>query len=236
LCNPSSLRWSLQLDRGITKNLTARVGFLQRASRDDLVIEPRAVGADAGLLALSSRGTSRYRELQLLAVYNGPRVSNLNVSYTWSSARGDLNTADNFLGDFPAFVARPNEFGPLPFDAPHRFLAYGQLRLPLDINLAPSFEMRTGFPYSVVNEQLDFVGARNRAGRFPAFVSLDAQVTKGVRIPHFEKHKARVGVAVFNITDHFNPRDVQNNTGSRHFGEFYNSLGTSVRGKFEMDF
>jgi hypothetical protein len=43
-------------------------------------------------------------------------------------------------------------------------------------------------------------------------------------------------VAVFNITNHFNPRDVQNNTGSQSFGQFFNSLGTSVRGKFEFDF
>jgi hypothetical protein len=52
----------------------------------------------------------------------------------------------------------------------------------------------------------------------------------------FEKHKMRAGVAVFNITNHFNPRDVQNNTGSPRFGQFFNSLGTSVRGKFEIDF
>jgi len=29
-----------------------------------------------------------------------------------------LNTADNFLSDFPAYVVRQNQYGPLPFDAP----------------------------------------------------------------------------------------------------------------------
>jgi hypothetical protein len=236
LRNARSLRWSLQLDRGVTKNLTVRVGYLQRASTNDLVIKPHAFRTGTGALVLRSNGRSRYRELQLLAVYNSARLGNWNASYTWSSARGDLNTVDNFLGDFPAFVVRPNEYGPLPFDAPHRFLLYGQVRMPADVNVSPSLELRSGFPFSAVNEQLDFVGARNRAGRFPAFLSLDAQVTKGFRVPGFEKHKARVGVAVFNITNHFNPRDVQNNLGSRHFGHFYNSLGTSVRGKFELDF
>jgi hypothetical protein len=96
--------------------------------------------------------------------------------------------------------------------------------------------MRSGFPFSAVNEQLDFVGRRNQAGRFPTFFSLDAQVTKGFRIPMFEKHKMRAGVAVFNITKHFNPRDVQNNLGSPSFRQFYNSLGPSVRGKFEVAF
>lgn len=172
----------------------------------------------------------------MLAVYSSPRLGNWNASYVWSSARGDLNTADNFLTDLPAFVIRPNQYGPLSFDAPHRFLIYGQKSLPHDINISPALEIRSGFPYSIVNEQLDFVGARNQAGRFPTFLSLDAQITKGFRIPGFEKHKMRVGVAVFNITRHFNPRDVQNNLGSTHFGQFYNSQGLSVRGKFEMDF
>jgi len=97
-------------------------------------------------------------------------------------------------------------------------------------------EVRSGFPFSLVDEQLDFIGARNRAGRFPKFMSFDVQVTKSFRVPFFEKHKARIGAAVFNITNHFNPRDVQNNVGSPRVGQFFNSLGPSVRGKFEIDF
>jgi hypothetical protein len=83
---------------------------------------------------------------------------------------------------------------------------------------------------------LDFVGPRSLTGRFPAFISLDAQVTKGFRMPLFKNHKMRIGAAVFNITNHFNPRDVQNNLGSSSFGQFFNSLGPSVRGKFEVAF
>jgi hypothetical protein len=98
----------------------------------------------------------------------------------------------------------------------------------------PAFEIRSGFPFSFVNDRLDFVGARNQA-RFPAFLSLDATVLKGFKIPFLDK-KARAGVVIFNITNHFNPRDVQNNTGSLHIGQFFNSLGTSLRAKFELDF
>jgi hypothetical protein len=132
-------------------------------------------------------------------------------------------------------VVRPNEYRPLPFDVPHRFLAYGEVRGPFELTISPALEIRSGFPFSHVNERLDFVGPRNQAGRFPHFVSLDASILKGFRVPHFDK-KARAGVVIFNITNHFNPRDVQNNIGSVHLGQFYNSLGTSVRGKFELDF
>jgi hypothetical protein len=110
------------------------------------------------------------------------------------------------------------------------------VKIPLDIILSPSLELRSGFPFSKVNEQLDFAGPRNQGQWFPTFLSLDIQATKGFRIPMFEKHKMRVGAAIFNITNHFNPRDVQNNLASPHFGQFFNSLGTSVRGKFEIEF
>lgn len=236
LLSPRSLRWNLQIDRGITKNLTARIGYLERSTRNDLIVKPRLVGTNAGVLWLGSRGRSQYREFQMVANYTSSRVGVWNASYVFSSARGDLNTVDNFLGDLPAYVVRPNQYGRLPFDAPHRFLVYGQLKMRHDVNFSPSFEIRSGFPYSAVNGYLDFVGARNAAGRFPTFMSLDAQVTKGFRIPGFEKHKARIGVAVFNITHHFNPRDVQQNMTSPRFGQFFNNSGTSVRGKFEIDF
>lgn len=46
----------------------------------------------------------------------------------------------------------------------------------------------------------------------------------------------QVGLAVLNTTNHFNPSEVQNNITSPRLGQFFNSLGTSVRGKFEFDF
>ena len=90
-----------------------------------------------------------------------------------------------------------------------------------------------------MNERLDYVGARNTAGRFPVYFSLDLQVTKGFKLPSlpFLKNKhIRVGIAVLNITDHFNPRDVQTNLTSPNYGKFYNSLGRSYKGKFDVDF
>ena len=222
-------RWSLQVDRGLTKHLTLRVGYLQRSTKNEPIIIPRS-----SALVLESRGRSQYKELQVLALYNSQRFHNWNVSYVWSRAQGNLNTTDNFLGDFPAFVIRENQSGRLPFDIPHRLVAYGEVKAPHGITIMPALEIRSGFPFSFVNDRLDFVGARNHA-RFPAFLSLDASILKGFRVPFLDK-RMRAGVVIFNITNHFNPRDVQNNTGSLHVGQFFNSLGTSVRGKFEMDF
>lgn len=229
-----SIRWSLQIDRRLAKHLTLRGGYLHRFTKNEPIIVPKVTKDGEGLLILKSRGLSRYDEFQLLALYDSQRFHNWNVSYVWSKVRGSLNTADNFLGDFPAFVVRANQYGTLPFDIPHRFLGYGEVKARYGITVMPGLEIRSGFPYSFVNDRLDFVGARNRA-RFPTFLSLDATILKSFTIPYFDK-KARAGAIIFNITNHFNPRDVQNNLGSSHFGEFFNSLGTSVRGKFEIDF
>jgi hypothetical protein len=229
-----ALRWSLQIDHRIAKHLTLRTGYLQRFTRDVPVITPKLSPNGGGFLILKSRGVSRYNEFQALALYDDRRFHNWTISYVWSKAQGSLNTADNFLTDFPAFVVRPDEDGTLPFDVPHRFLAYGEVKVPFGLTVIPALEIRSGFPFSVVNDRLDFVGARNRE-RFPAYLSLDATVLKSFTVPFWDK-QARAGVIIFNITNHFNPRDVQNNLSSSQFGQFFNSLGTSVRGKFEIDF
>ena len=234
LLDARSVRWSFQIDRRLARHLMLRSGYVHRVTKNEPLIIPRVTNNGGGLLVLKNRGVSRYHEFQLLALYDDRRFHNWNFSYVWSKAQGSLNTSDNFLGDFPAFVVRANQYGSLPFDIPHRFLAYGEVKVPYGLTVMPAVEIRSGFPFSFVNEQLEFVGVRNLA-RFPTFLSLDATVLKSFTIPYFDK-KARAGVIIFNITNHFNPRDVQNNVASPHFGQFFNSLGTSVRGKFELDF
>jgi hypothetical protein len=230
----SSLRWSLQVDRRLTKQLTLRAGYLHRSTKHAPIITPTVANNDGGFLVLESQGISRYSEFQLLALYDNSRFHNWTISYVWSKAQGSLNTADNFLGDFPAYVVRENQYGTLPFDITNRLLAYGEVKAPFGLTFIPSLEIRSGFPFSVVNDRLDFVGARN-SKRFPWFLSLDATILKSFTIPYLDK-KARAGVIIFNMTNHFNPRDVQSNLDSAQFGQFFNSLGTSVRGKFEIDF
>ena len=234
---PRSIRWSTQVDRQVTSAMTLRFGFLQRFTTHDLIVNPVVVNAATGTQILSSTGRSRYSEFQAVMVYNSEKYGRWTGFYVYSRARGDLNSADRFFSDTPEFVLRPNEYGRLPFDAPHRIMFYGQFEVSkkYKVRLSPLIEVRSGFPFSSVNERHDYVGGRNAAGRFPAFVSFDMQVTKGFKLPVVHK-VARVGVAVFNITNHFNPRDVQTNLTSLDYGKFYNSLRTTFKAKFDIDF
>ena len=124
----------------------------------------------------------------------------------------------------------------LPFDAPNRFLAWGEFIAPWKITVMPVWDIHTGFPYSVVNETRDFVGPRDDQ-RFRRFNSVDVQALKEFSIPFRGKeHKVKAGFGVFNLFNSFNPRDVQNDLDSYRFGKFFNGPNRTFRGKFVFGF
>jgi hypothetical protein len=74
-------------------------------------------------------------------------------------------------------------------------------------------------------------------------MTADVSATDGARLARDEglkikfrgkEHKGRAGFTIFNITNHWNPRDVQNNIASGQFGTFFNSADRSIRLKFEF--
>lgn len=234
---PRSTAWNVQVDRELTRRVLLRVGYEERRSRRDFLLEPRDLATGESALVLSNGGRSRYREFQVVARLRLQERHDLFLAYVRSRASGDLNAFSAYIGNFHNPIIRPNEYSRLPFDAPNRVLLWGDVRLPFDLLLSPVVDWRDGFPFSLVDEEQNFVGPRNRGRRFPRFFSLDLQVTKGVTIPFLgKKYRARVGVKIFNVTNHWNPRDVQSNIHSPAFGTFYNSVPRTFRGKFEIEF
>jgi len=232
--NPRSTSWNLELDRQLLQGLSLQLAYEQRNTTRDFVVSPISSGA-TGVLELSNRGSDSYREFQVAARYQIARHV-LNASYVRSRAFGDLNDFNQFFGNLAQPVIQPNARGRLSFDAPNRFLFWGTLAAPWKLTLVPVYEIHTGFPYSVENEFREYVGPRNVA-RFPRFSSFDLQITRPLTLPFGEKHlHARVGMGVFNLFNHFDPRDVQNNFASARFGEFFNTAWREYRGKFVMEF
>ncbi len=232
--NPYSIAWNVQVDHQTTPRLLLRLGYEERETRRDFIIEPVMLSSGNKLL-LQNTGRSRYREFQAVARFRFQEGRNIFLSYVRSQARGDLNDYNTYFGNLRHPVIRPDEYGQQPFDAPNRLLFWGDVALPKDIVATPVLDWRSGFPYSILNEQQDYVGPRNGGGRFPQLATLDLLVTKGLKIPfRKKKYKGRVGLTIFNITNHWNPRDVQNNLASPQFGTFYNSPRRSFRTKFEF--
>ena len=225
---PRSVTWNVEVDREWVKNLFVRAGYQQRENRFEPVVD-----AGASAIVLRTDGRSRYREAQVTTRYAFHGADQIVASYTRSSAVGSLNDFNSFFGNIENPVIRPDERGPLPWDAPHRVLVWASLSLPRGFAVFPVLDARTGFPLSNLDADRNFVGPRDAAGRFPTFVSVDAQVTKKLVV---FGHNATIGLKVFNITDHFNPRDYQGNIASANFGSFDNAVGRTFRGKWVFEF
>ena len=235
--NPYSLAWNLQVDHQLTNRLLLRLGYEERSTRRDFVLEPVPVASTAGegLLLLQNSGRSRYRELQAVGRFRFQEGRNIYLSYVRSAARGNLNDFNTYFGNQKHPVIRPDEYANQPYDVPNRLLFWGDFGLPFDIVATPVLDWHSGFPFSLIDEQQDFVGPRNEGGRFPQLMTLDLLVTKGLSIPfRGKKYNGRAGLTLFNITNHWNPRDVQNNIDATQFGTFFNSAERSVRLKFEF--
>jgi len=232
LQNPRSTAWNVELDRQLLERLVVRVGYQQRNTGRDFVITPRTAADDA-VLELSNGGFNSYREFQVTGRYQLGRHL-LNASYVHSKAFGDLNDFNQFFGNTQQVVIQPDQRARLPFDAPNRFLFWGDFAVPYRITLSPVIDVHTGFPYSVENQERQYIGPRN-AQRFPAFASVDLQVQKTIKLPLIDKH-AQVGFSVFNLLNHFNPREVQNDIDSYRFGSYFNGVGRTFRGKFVLEF
>jgi len=233
--NPYSVAWSLQLDHEFTSRFLLRLGYEERRTRNDFIIEPVKEGTGSGVLLLDNTGRSVYREFQVVGRARLQEKRNVYAAYVKSEARGDLNDFNLYFGNLRDPIIRANEYGLQNFDSPHRLLAWGDFGLPWDLVATPVVEWRSGFPFSTIDEDQNFVGPRNDGGRFPPLVTFDILITKGVTIPfRGKRYKGRVGLSVFNITNHWNPRDVQNNINSSQFGTFFNSAYRSFRTKFEL--
>jgi hypothetical protein len=234
---PRSVSWNIEFDREWLKNLLVRVGYQQRQGTREYILDPLDSETSGSSLLLSNGGRSRYREFQATTRYTFHGHDELNASYVRSRAMGDLNDYNSYYANFENPIIRRNERSVLPFDAPNRFVFWGNFSLKYGITVAPVLDIRNGFPLSLIDEDRNFVGPRNHAGRFPNFASLDLQVLKRISAPgrFSENYRFRVGVKVFNLTNHFNPRDFQGNLASDEFGGFYNGVGRKLGMKFVIE-
>ncbi|MEA2175564.1 MAG: hypothetical protein QOD00_3156 [Blastocatellia bacterium] len=232
---PENLTWNVQLDKTVNSLLSLRANFINSRTVNIYIVNPELDFRGQSAIVLRSSGRATYRALELTARFNLPERDALYLTYTRSRSRGDLNDFNNYFGDFGAPVIRPNQYSNLPFDVPHRFLAWGTISLPERISLAPILEVRSGFPYSVLDAGQNFVGVRNSSQtRFPLFVALDTEFAKEFQVT--KKYAVRLSLRGFNLTNHFNPRDVRANTADPSFGKFLSSYRRYFAGGFDIIF
>jgi hypothetical protein len=225
LATPRSKTWDIGLDQRFNKFWSVHVGLLDRAGSHELIVNPVQAGTTTGELLLTSNGASTYFGAEASVHFSAGDRADVNVTYTRSRARSDLNTLSNYYDTIMWPVLGQNAYAASPSDAPNRLLARARFTpWPkwLVIGIA---DWRSGLPYSVTNDTLDFVGPRNVL-RFPTYFRLEAGIERHVKIFRFQPW---LGVRVWNALDSFLPVDVQSNLGSPNFGKFYNSEYPQIR-------
>jgi hypothetical protein len=222
LKTPEANVGNIEWDQRFGRRYLFKIGFLGRRGSHEYIVNPDPV---AGRLFLSSTGKSQYRELEVTTRYLGGERKDLTLSYVWAKGTADLNNYDQFFGNFRNPIIRPNENNLTPTDVRHRLLLRGTVGLPWQIDMSPVLELRSGFPWSAVNEFQDFVGPRSRAGRLPTVRTLDMTL---VRPWHFRKYNFRAGLKLYNLFGASAERDIQNNITSPFYGTAYNPVERSI--------
>ena len=232
---PQNLTWNLQLDKAINSSINLRAVYTHSRTDRIYTVGPETDYLGRTAIVLSPKGRASYDALELTARFTLPKDQPFYVSYVRSKARGDLNDFNSYYGDFGSAIIRQNQYSNLPTDVPNRVLAWGSISLPKKFTLSPIFEWRSGFPYSILNNEQNYVGLRNANGhRFPHFLSLDMEISKDFQVT--PKYGIRLSLKVFNLTNHFNPRNVRNNLNDPDFGKFINNYRRYFTGGFDIIF
>jgi hypothetical protein len=217
---PYNLTWNFEVERALPGQLTLRVGFLSSRTFKLLVVGPVSLPGSSPLLLLTNTGNSRYQEFESTLRFHPAERSELNISYVWSRARGDLNSLAEVFVPFEQPVIHPNLFATLPSDVPNRLVAWGIFKLPRNLTFSPVVDIHSGFRYSNVDVFQNYVGVPD-GQHFPTFFSLDMRVYREFSLPLIlKRHKIRLGIYALNFTNHSNPLDVFNNVSSPFFGHF----------------
>jgi hypothetical protein len=221
---PYDHTWSMEVDRELRPNWLLRASYLGDQGYDEFVVNPQHLTDGTNAFLLSDQGSSWYQEFESTMRWSASERADINVSYVHSVARGELNTLSELYVPFEQPVIQPDFFADLPSDIPNRVITWGAFSAPWGLTLSPVFDIHNGFPYSSYNVSQNYVGQPD-GYRFPLFYSLDLKISKDFHLPFIplsflKKHKFRGAIGIFDITDHKNPVDVYDNTGSAFYGHF----------------
>ena len=188
------------------------------------------VPAAGGLALLASTGHSLYRELQVSVRQTWTKDAQLFMSYVRATSDGELNDFGTLFTRLAAPLLEPGGMSVTPTDVSHRLRGWATVALPLRVVVSPSIEWRSGFPFSVQDVYRHYVGTPN-GERLPVY--FDADLTAFKTFDLFAR-KMDLGLQVFNLTGHFNPRDVITVDHSVRFGELTNSVGVTLAGYMQI--
>jgi hypothetical protein len=149
----------------------------------------------------------------------------LGGRYEWMASYTRSRTYSNEVLDpslEQTLLLGPNNMGPLPWDAPNRFLSWGYLPTWWkNWALAYLLEQRTGFPFSIQHDNGQLIGAPDTY-RYPDYFNVNLDLEWRFRLG---KYRFAIRGGIDNLTNHRNPTVVNNTLESPNFLLFYGSEG-----------
>ncbi len=223
LRSPRARIFSASVERKLPWQFYGKVGYVRRAGLNGFVfMEPR-VSRDPSkmFLDLSNARHDRYNAVDFSVRRTFSGKFEWVGGYTYSRARS--NAVVDYSLENPIYAMQAP--GALSWDTPHRFMMWGWAPVPRpilpiglrwllrDTNAAYLVEARSGFPFSVVNEEGFQVGKPNDR-RLPYYFNINLHLER--RFPFLNYLWAwRFGFN--NLTNHGNPNVVNNNIDSPSF-------------------
>jgi hypothetical protein len=235
LQTPLVRNWTLGVDHLFPRRIRANVSLLRRRGGDQFAYVntlPQPVVAPPEFVAT-------YHAAYLEQIFNLTNARHdafdsaqvtvhqpFGGRYEWMASYTRSRTHSNNVVeqtiDQPLVVQGLNNTGPLPWDAPNRFLSWGYLpTLWKNWAVAYLLETRSGFPFSVQHENGDLVGTPD-SQRFPGYFNLNLHLEWRF---HFRKTRFALRGGINNFTDHRNPTTVNSTLESPQYLTYYGSEG-----------
>ena len=226
---PRFFSWSMEFERKLPAEIYLRTEWIGRRGVNGYAFELQGnpqPNQPTTTLELGNTRNDRYDALTLTARRSFKENYHLFASYTRSSAR--TNAVLDFSLDTPIYS--PQRGGPLDWDAPHRLISWGWTPLVKKFDLLYSVDWRSGYPFSVINQDRRLIEDPN-SRRFPPYFSLNLHAERRVRL--FGLNLAlRAGFN--NITNRQNAAQVDNNINSPQFLRFNSIQGRTFNGRIRF--
>jgi outer membrane receptor protein involved in Fe transport len=223
---PRYINWSLALEQKLPAAIYFKAEYIQKRGTHGFVYDLADATTLNGNFVLRNTRQDHYDGFQIEARRPFRHGHLLFASYMHSRSRS--NQVLDFSVDNPLFSSQ--QPGPYPWDAPNRFLSWGLLPLHKGFDFAYSTELHTGFPFNVVNDQLQLVGPPG-SRRFPTWFTLNTHVEKRFRALSYY-WAIRGGFN--NVTGRRNYTFVNNVIDSPDFLRFGNYEGRTLTGRIRF--
>jgi len=230
---PRVQNWTLGADRLFPHRIRVNLALLRRRGGDQFVYEgtlnapeiapPAFVQAYQAayveqIFNLTNARHDQYDSAQVILHQAFAGRYEWMASYTRS--RTQTNNVVEQSVDQPLVVQGFNNTGPLPWDAPNRFLSWGYLpTLWKNWAVAYLLEVRSGFPFSIQHDNGDLIGGPD-SQRYPEYFNLNLHIEWRF---HLGKYRFALRGGANNLTDHKNPTTVNSTVEAPQYLTFYGS-------------